>query len=82
MQDMTKLLAGGGAAPAGGSPGDGGKGADRSMARLGIASQLYARESGCKCRGCQLLRQMVDLMVGDLLAEAAGDAGSPDTPAG
>ena len=82
MEDMAKLLGGGGAAAPGGGTPDGVKGAEKSMARLGIAAQLYARESGCKCKGCVLLRQMVELMVGDLLTTVAEDAGSTDTPPG
>ena len=82
MQDMAAAMAGAGATPPGGGA-DGGKVAGAgSMARLGIAAQLYARESGCKCKACDLLRQMVELMVGDLLKVSAEHAGSPDSPAG
>jgi len=59
----------------------GGGGADLEArtrhGRLVYAASRYADKSGCECEACQLLREAVDLLIGDIKTEVKSpNAGS------
>ncbi len=71
---IGKALTGGMGAPAGA----GAAGSPKAGRRF-LAAMIKARENGCSCDACRLLRQELDEAIGDLLKTMGEDATGDDS---